>query len=481
MKTVWSRTCRLGGIVALAAALVAAPAQAQTTTMPSTLRYGSGLMDIPVATVLPNMEITGTYSGFFVKLNQTAKTDASGAIVGFGPGSSNYYQDGSVAIGLANRAEVGATIQSLSNKANGGKIMGVFGRLELLRPTNQGIALAVGGRYVNGPNYGDGVNYEPNRLGIPDYRFTHSYNGAAPNVNTKLSLYGVASAHLRGFDGGFLPKNDLTFVLGYGTGMFKDGKDLSFYDYASSNGWFFGSAVHFKTGESSLLTLMGEYNGFDANIGAQLDVHGVRVGAQYLAVNYGKPTGGYYSVYRKPKFGILASLAICPGSGMGGFLCKPHLMKRPAPKVVQLPAPPPDTVRITRQVAPPLPEGTPSSVCLSTGESVQIRVSAQGDTLVGPKRVAIGTLRPGVVFAGTYAEGATWYQNDSAVKFEKRSYSKSGTEVRLDCQQIMRVGENEGVPLFVTRDANRPYETVYVPVRPGFWQAYKTGLRRTRG
>jgi hypothetical protein len=438
-------------------------------------------MDIPVATVLPNMEITGTYSGFFVKLDRTVQTNSAGTAIGFGPSSSDYYQDGSVAIGLFDRAEVGATIQSLGNTANGGNMWGVFGRLELVKPKSQGVALAVGGRYVGGPNFGDGVNYEPNRLGIPDNRFKNTYTGGVADVNTKLSLYGVASAHLRGFDAGFLPKNDWTLALGYGSGMFKDGSQLSFYDYASTKGWFFGSAVHLQTGDNSLLTLMGEYNGFDANVGAQLDVHGVRVGAQYLAVNYGKPAGGYYSPYRKPKFGILASLAICPGSGTAGFLCKPHLMERPQPKVVQLPAPPPDTVRITRQVTPPLPEGTPSSVCLATGENVQIRVSAQGDTLVGPERVTIGTLRPGVVFTGTYADGTTWYQNDSAITFEKHSYSKSGNEVRLECGQIMRVGENEGVPLFVTRDANRPYQTIYVPVRPGVWQAYQTGLRRTRG
>jgi hypothetical protein len=45
----------------------------------------------------------------------------------------------------------------------------------------------------------------------------------------------------------------------------------------------------------------------------------------------------------------------------------------------------------------------------------------------------------------------------------------------------MRVGEHMGVPLFVMRNAERPFETLYVPVRPGVWQAYQTGLQRTRG
>jgi hypothetical protein len=224
---------------------------------------------------------------------------------------------------------------------------------------------------------------------------------------------------------------------------------------------------------------MGEYNGFDINVGTQLDVKGVRIGAQYLAVNYGEPGGaGYASEYKKPKFGILGSIAICP---QDGGLCKPHLMERPEPEVVQLPAPPPDTVRVTREVERPLPDGTPANVCLATGENVQVRVTAQGDTLVGPSRASIRTLRPGVVFAGTYTEGRDWYTNDEPITFERRRYDKSGNEVRMDCGQIMRVGEHMGVPLFAERSADRPFEMLYVPVRPGVWQGYQYGLRRTRG
>jgi hypothetical protein len=477
MKTVRRGSARLAG-TGLAVLLAASGLQAQTTTMPSSLRYGSGLMDIPVATVLPHMAITGTFSGFFMKLDQTVQTNAAGDITGTGPGIDKHFSDASVAIGLFDRVEVGTTIQSMNSQANGGNMWGLFGRWELLRPTNQGLALAVGGRYVSAPDYGDGTQYEPGRLGFPDPRLQNTYTGKN-DVNTRTTLYGVASAHVRGFDDGPLPKNDLTFALGYGTGMFKDGGDLSFYDYVSSRGWFFGSAIHFQAGENSILTLMGEYNGFDVNVGAQYDIHGVRIGAQYLAANYGKPAGGYYSEYRKPKFGLLGSVAICPNGK--GLLCKPHLMKRPAPDTVVIPPPPPDTVRVTRTVERPLPNGTPAAVCLATGENVQVRVNAQGDTLVGPSRQSIRDLRPGVVFAGVYAGGTDWYTGDQAITFEKTSYSKAGNEVRMDCAQIMRVGENMGVPLFAMRDASRPYQTLYVPVRPGVWQEYQAGLRRTRG
>ncbi len=478
MKTVRSGTARIAGLAL--AALAAAPAiQAQTTTMPSTLRYGSGLLDIPVASVLPHMAITGTFSGFFNEMTRTVDINAAGDITGYGPATDRkFYSDASIALGLFDRVEVGTTIQSLNDADAGGNIWGLFGRVQLFQPTNQGLGLAVGARYVTAPGFDDGVDYAPTRLGFPDNRLRDAYTGRE-DVSTELSLYAVTSAYMRGFDEGFLPNHDITLSLGYGTGMFHDGDELSFYKFASSHGWFMGSALHFGLGENSVLTFMGEYNGFDVNLGTQLDLGGIRLGAHYLATNYPEPTGGYWSEYRKPKFGILGSVAICPNEE--GLLCKPKLLERPQPQVVQLPAPPPDTVRITREVERPLPEGTPAVVCLATGENVEVRVTAQGDTLVGPTRASIRTLRPGVVFAGTYAGGRDWFTSGEDITFERTAYTKSGEEVRLDCAQIMRVGENMGVPLFAMRSAERPYPTIYVPVRPGVWQAYQAGLRRTRG
>jgi len=483
MKTGRCASARSWGpaLAALGVLSVAPGLRAQTTTMPSTLRYGSGLMDIPVASVLPSMEMTATYSGFFVNLGRTAQIDAEGNPKGYGPGVKKRYSDASVALGLFNRAEVGTTIQSLNSGSRGGNMWGVFGRLQIVHPRSQGIGLAVGARYVTAPTFGDGIQYEPGRLGFPDPRLYTEYPGKN-EVNTQTSVYGVASAHIHGADGGFLPRHDFTLAIGYGTGMFKDGHDLPFYAYTSSDGWFFGSAVHFQAGGSSILTLMGEYNGFDVNLGAQYDIHGVRIGAQVLAANYGKPAGGYDSEYRTPKLGLLGSVAVCPGGG--SFLCKPHLMKpRGVPgDTLQLPAPPPDTVLVTRVVERPLPMGTPASVCLATGENVRVWVNARGDTLVGPGRTAIDALRPGFAFAGTYAGTARWYRSAAPIAFQNRSYLKTDDEVRPDCTRIVPVGENAGVPLFVTHGASAPFETLYVPVRPGFWRLYRlVPPGRTRG
>ena len=64
---------------------VALPSAAQTPTMPSTQRYGSGLLDIPVAGVLPHLNVTTTFSGFWASLGRRIEIDAAGQPSGFGP------------------------------------------------------------------------------------------------------------------------------------------------------------------------------------------------------------------------------------------------------------------------------------------------------------------------------------------------------------------------------------------------------------
>ena len=153
---------------------------------------------------------------------------------------------------------------------------------------------------------------------------------------------------------------------------------------------------------------------------------------------------------------------------------------------VELPPPPPDTVVQEVEVERERPSGEPDIICLSTGEEIQIEVTAQGDTLVGPEATRVQDLRPGVVFAGSYAEGRTWFDEDEAIEFgdyedQSLEYVKSGGEIGLDCPDITRVGEYEGVPVFADVTAEEPYETLYIPVRPGIWQAYETDLAQVRG
>jgi hypothetical protein len=453
---------------------------AQNTKMPSTLRYGSGYFDVPSATVLPHLAITGTYSGFFVSLEEVPIVDQSGRLVGFDAATdkSQFYSDGSVAIGLFDRVELGATLQHFGDAEKGGTMVGGFGRLAILRPETEGIGLAVGARFVGEPSFDPSTeSFQPPRLGFPDERFKENYTPEyADDVNTTFTPYVVGGVHLMGPDFGFLPDYDVSLTGGWSFGMTEDGGDqeLDWYRTSQGNGWIVGGALHFMLSETVLLNVLADYNSFDVNAGASLDFGGIRVGAFVLGANYLERV----TEYRSWKLGGLVSVALCPQTG---GLCKPSLMDRPAPDTVQLPPPPPDTVVVEREVAPPMPTGTTSTICLATGQNQEIMITAQGDTLVGPNRVSVRDLGPSVGFAGAYAAGEEWFESDEDIQFERATYSKSGGEISLDCDNIMRVGEHMGIPLFADRSAEQPYSMLYVPVGPGVWQAYETGLRRTRG
>ena len=152
------------------------------------------------------------------------------------------------------------------------------------------------------------------------------------------------------------------------------------------------------------------------------------------------------------------------------------------------PEPPPpdtvvrlDTITITREVEPPLPEGRMATVCLANGQNVPIRVSPAGDTLVGPKRVALSDLGPAIGFMGTYADGETWFVDDEAVTFEGREFSKFGQPASRDCRSMKIVGDAHGVNLFAEVSASSPFRVLYVPVRPGVFQSYQSQVGRVRG
>ncbi len=457
MKTTLKRTRAVVLHTIVFVLTIAFAASGQSTKISGTLRHGSGLLDIPVASVLPHMALTGTYSGFWTSNDVDFSTDGEGGITGTEPFEGGWNGDLALALGLFDLLEVGATVQSLEGTEGGGALWGAFGRLSLLNPQVHGLGLAVGGRYLNSPDFGDGVEYAPTRLGRADRRMRDRIGTSS--IGTEFSFYAVAGADLPGFASGFLPRHDFTLSAGWGNGLFKEGDGLDWHEFSDSEGWFAGAAWHLQVGHSKIFTLMSEYNGFDWNLGGQLDLDGVVVGAHVLGVNYSTDA----SVYRSSKFGLKMSVALC-----GARLCKATLRDRPVGEIVVLPAPPPDTV----VVRAPLPTGTPTTICLATGESVDVLITKGGATLVGPSRVPLEELRPAVDFAGTYAEARSWFQAEASILFDGRNFDPSPGPVRLSCDAIRQVSEYMGVPLFVMRNVREPWEIVYVPVRPGVWQAY---------
>jgi hypothetical protein len=456
--------------LAIALTLSAAPAaSAQAPTFGSTLRYGSGLLDVPVASVLPHLGVRAGYSGFWTDVDRSVLVNDSGDEAGFAPGGRVYHEDGSFSLGLFDRGEMGVSIQSLGSPDSGGDMWGIFGRINLLQPRGQGIGVAVGGRYLTRQDFGDGITRASGRLGFPDARLVRRFEGSDKPMRTRLSLYGVATAQLRGFDASRIPENDIVLSLGWGGGMFRGSSGADFYG-DGSNGWFMGASSHWRLGDDAVLLLMAEHNGFDVNVGMRADVSGASVGVHLLGANHSRPAGGYSSEYRSPKLGVSVSLAVCPDAP--GLRCRSRLMERVEPDTIRIPPPPPDTV-IVDASASAEPEGEPAAVCLSTGQSAPIRITAAGDTLVGSTGTPISELRPIVDFAGRYADGEIWYERRDDIQFEGDRFVPVGGPFDITCGEILRVGAYQGIPLFADRDAIRPLEAVFVPVRIGVWQRYE--------
>jgi hypothetical protein len=165
---------------------------------------------------------------------------------------------------------------------------------------------------------------------------------------------------------------------------------------------------------------------------------------------------------------LVAMLAACGGG--------PPEQPPPPDTIVRL-----DTITITREVEPPLPEGRLSTICLGNGQNVEIRISPAGDTLVGPQRVALGDLGPAIGFVGSYAEGETWFVEDDPVTFEGTEFSKFGQPASRDCRSMKIVGDFEGVNLFAEVTASSPFRVLYVPVGPGVFQSYQAQVGAVRG
>lgn len=459
--------CRIAVPALVLLLLCLRPGAAQQGSVSATLRYGSGLLDVPVATVLPHLTITATYSGFGLARHGASPSDGSSRGREGGNEGTQWLSDGSVAIGLFDRLEAGATLQHFAAASSGGRLAGGFGRLSVLPRSLERLHLAVGARYVSSPSFAhdDRGGLQPNRLGYPDARVVGDPPGSR-EFRGNLSPYVVATAELPGLDGALFGYH-MTVSAGWGGGLFSAGGDLDFYRETTTGGLFAGAALHMTLGAAAGVSVLGEFNGFDANAGVRLDLGGVQVSAFSLGMNHDGS-----SEFRSRKFGLGGTLAVCTGA-LG--LCR----RRPdAPAdTVTLPAPPPDTVVVERAIETPVAAGTPATLCLSTGANLRIRVTAAGDTLVGPGRVSLEALGAGVVLAGNYAEGREWFAGGEAIEFAGRTYRRRGAAVQADCDDIGRVGRHDGIPLFTDRGAESPFDILFVPVRPGLWMRYEYDLK----
>jgi len=268
----------------------------------ATLRFGTGLIDVPHAFNLAGGEIRISYSQFWLSNDSTQVLDENGAIQSYRSTTDDGKFAGDFAIAYAptDALEFGFGIQSLATGTGEGRPLAtLFGSWTAMRKgcTSQTanrtlVDLAFGLRLANQASV-DGRRYSPNRLGIIDERLD------VDEFSTRATPYVVAS---RCFEG-LRQTDDFTVSVGWGHGLFHQGSGNSWYKNVDSAGFFGGVAWHgFR---QRMLTVMTEFNGFDWNARVVWEpLNGISAGFHVLGINY-RPR---FSEYRSTKLGFSVSL-----------------------------------------------------------------------------------------------------------------------------------------------------------------------------
>jgi hypothetical protein len=150
----------------------------------------------------------------------------------------------------------------------------------------------------------------------------------------------------------------------------------------------------------------------------------------------------------------------------------------PAPVMAPPPPPPP-------MIEPPVVQPTPPPPVIDM-QTIQICVVQDGNLMnvTGMYNPAAGdTTVNGQPFAtahpmgAQYAANAPWYINNEPLMFQGRRLVKYGLPRVLGVNEVTRVGEFMGVPIFAEAGQTRP-DVVYVPVRPGCeFQPYQSEVK----
>ena len=265
------------------------PQQETEIWYPSTLYFGSGLINTPVAWVAPSSgEVYVTVTGKDIP-----------AIPGAGF-SSNWNTNGAVETHWFGRFTIGASLYSQNPE------WGFFGQVLVLKEqANKSYpAIAIGFRNL-GP-----YTHEDRFLIGHDIKLDSSgaYVGETPGTyskfNTSPTIYGVATKHWN------LGSAQVGGSIGYGSGMFSDdgGLGKSYNDKGTIvKGLFLGANVNFHPSANTIITLMGENDGWDWNAGVVGNWRGVFLGAYATELEEGSKSpskGAHYTVYNYTKFNL---------------------------------------------------------------------------------------------------------------------------------------------------------------------------------
>jgi hypothetical protein len=148
----------------------------------------------------------------------------------------------------------------------------------------------------------------------------------------------------------------------------------------------------------------------------------------------------------------------------------------PAPMVVPPPPPPPV---MPPPPPPPPPPVTTREIRVCVVENGALReVMAMYNTTTGDTTVNGRDFVAAYPATTGYAGGMTWFINNEPVTVMGRRYVKYGLPRVLGVNEVTRMGDYMGVPVFAEAGATGTTEVIYLPVRPGCeFQPYQVDVK----
>jgi hypothetical protein len=269
------------------------PAAADAILYPSTLDYGTGLVDIPVAWVSPNSgDVWVTASGKIVNYCTTPCT------INFG---DKFNSNLSIDTHWKQRFSVGLSVYSQNPD------YGFFGQALILKqqPSKMWPSIALGFRNL-GPDtheerflVGHDISVSPTG-GIAD-----TVPPYARHFQSTPTVYAVATREVQAGTNGAA-----SFSLGYGSGIFHDDGQLgrNYNDKGTIvKGLFLGARYALRTSQNSSVTILAENNGWDWNAGLVGNWRGISLGLYGTELEEGgkDPSKGFlYTIYNYTKFNV---------------------------------------------------------------------------------------------------------------------------------------------------------------------------------
>jgi hypothetical protein len=267
-------------------------AAAEAILYPSTIDYGTGLIDIPVAWISPTSgDIWVTASGKIVSYCATPCT------INF---QDKLNSNLSIDTHWKQRFSVGLSIYSQNPD------YGFFGQALILKqqPNKAWPSIAVGFRNLGPYPHEERFLSGHDIYVSPTGGITDTTPGYARNFHTDPTVYAVATKEAT------FGKNAASFSLGWGSGIFYDDGKLgrNYNDKGTIvKGLFLGARYALRTGENSNVTILAENNGWDWNAGVVGNWRGISLGLYGTELEEGSKDpskGSLYTIYNYTKFNV---------------------------------------------------------------------------------------------------------------------------------------------------------------------------------